>query len=432
MQRIQWVDGLRGIAAFLVTFNHFFNGEIEAPFRSFWAHPSDANRHLIQLPPIRILWAMDAMVPLFMVISGYSISRSLIHTRETRPDRLTAHFRSSFCRRPFRLFLPVLLLSITTQILFFFDIFHHIFRPRIYQLVQPGVAPCRHVGFLIEYMMDSLNLFDPQWNDGINEPLWTMPIEYRGSCIIYFIIIIQASWKPVPRIWSLACLMLYIWWYAYWAVLPFVGGLMLAEIQTAFPSCLTIRRGTGRCAQVVALTVGLYLLCLQSSDGYPPGYGFLVKAQTWHWTQYSTWLDTQRMWHGVGAILFFLGALDALWIHRLLCTGPVQTMGRLSYAVYLVHFAIYLLWRAPLRDALWRGITKSEYPGVETATAERLGLFLCVYVVAGLILGSVVVLTAQLYMEYVDGKVVRLSRAIDQWLNSRDLKEPNQIRDKSS
>ncbi|KAL4904369.1 acyltransferase 3 [Aspergillus multicolor] len=421
--RRQWVDGLRGIATFLVAFNHFFNGEIQSPYRSFWAHPSSANRHLIQLPPLRLLWAKDAMVPLFMIISGYSISSNLLQTRNHSPSQLTAHIRSSICRRPIRLFLPVLLLSVPSHLIYYLKGYSHGFKDKVTLQIQPGVAPWRHVGYLLEFLLDGLNSINLQYNEGINEQLWTMSYEFRGSCFTMLTIFIQAPWSPPARLVSLAALMLYMCWYAYWDLLSFVAGLFLAELETDSPPRAGVRgeqsRGT---FQALTFAAGVYLLCLPSATGmddasYPVGYGYLRVLSTWHWTQWSPWLDTQRMLQAVGAVLFFAGTLNAPWLQRFLCTHPVQAMGRISFPVYLLHISVYQLWRAPLRDALWSLFTGEEYPSAEKGGAESLWVFLVVYVLAGVVLGSVVIAAARAYVRYVDWRVARMTRHVDRWLN---------------
>lgn len=69
--RETWLDGLRGIAAAIVTWFHFTVGEMNTPYRSFWAEPVDENRRLIQFPPFRLIFAGQAMVRLLFVVSGY-------------------------------------------------------------------------------------------------------------------------------------------------------------------------------------------------------------------------------------------------------------------------------------------------------------------------------------------------------------------------
>ncbi len=122
MERTTWLDGLRGIAAAIVAFDHYFMSDVWHPFVSFWTEPPEYSRHIVQLPPIRILFSAHGMVTLFMVISGYAISISLLNARDG--PQFLQRMSSAIVRRVFRIYLPVIITASIAQIFYFFDLYH--------------------------------------------------------------------------------------------------------------------------------------------------------------------------------------------------------------------------------------------------------------------------------------------------------------------
>ncbi|KAL3497040.1 hypothetical protein BJX62DRAFT_1982 [Aspergillus germanicus] len=118
--RQRWLDGLRGVAAVIVAWFHFTVGEMKIPYRGFSDEPAEQDRHIIQLPLFRILYAGKAMVTLFFVISGYSFPLAIIRRRgQNNNGDCYRKLTSSVIRRGFRLYLPIIFVCMTSQILFF-------------------------------------------------------------------------------------------------------------------------------------------------------------------------------------------------------------------------------------------------------------------------------------------------------------------------
>jgi peptidoglycan/LPS O-acetylase OafA/YrhL len=129
--RQRWLDGLRGVAAVIVAWFHFTVGEMKIPYRGFNDEPAEQNRHIIQLPPFRILYAGKAMVTLFFVISGYSVPLAIIRRRSQNNNAdCYRKLTSSVIRRGFRLYLPIILVCMTSQILFFMGAYSNWSFPR--------------------------------------------------------------------------------------------------------------------------------------------------------------------------------------------------------------------------------------------------------------------------------------------------------------
>ncbi|KAJ5308994.1 hypothetical protein N7508_004373 [Penicillium antarcticum] len=425
MSRVKWVDGLRGIASFVVAFNHYFCGEIPMPFRTYGTEPPEENRRLIQLPPIKFLWSMKAMVLLFMVMSGYSSARSLLETRERRPDQLADRLRSSICRRPFRLLLPVFALAVSSQVAFYCDLFKGALAEDFATWVQPWASPWRHLLYICGYMADNLHIIEFQWNRGMNAQTWTIPFDLRGSYIIYFVIFVQAAWKPRMRFYSLGIMVLYFLRYGRWDIFCFLAGLGLAEISIDHDRTRDYRRFLGgSISYVLRLAVGVYLFSLSGEeDKYPADYRSLGLLQPQIWSRWG-WVDARQTWNAVGAVLLFSVLMQSSRAQRVLSMRVFQHLGRLSLPIYLWHLLVYQVIRRPLRDRVWWSLENRPYPG-HLKAAERFNSLLTAVVVSGAICGTGVLLVAELYARFMDPHFVRMTRNIDTWINQKEAANMN-------
>ncbi|PWY80582.1 hypothetical protein BO70DRAFT_429609 [Aspergillus heteromorphus CBS 117.55] len=355
--RTTYLDGLRGIAATIVTTNHFFmGGLLDHAFRSYWASPPSANRHLIQLPPIRLLFAAHAMVPLFFVISGYAISINLLHARNTHPHTLLKSLSSSLTRRGLRIYLPVILLATLSQLIYYLGLYHWPFADDIVWGRRPLTAPGFHLTYLLRYLLDIVNVVQFHHNPGLNGQLWTMPMEYRGSCVVYLVV-------------SLCFLF------------------------------------------------GLHLLCLGDDGSLTPGYQFLGYVQSPRWD--DEWAILSKSWKSLGAVLLVYAVDCSPVLQRPLNARLSQYLGRISFSLYLVHQSVYHVARDPVRNMIWWMLAGSEYP-VSMEEARMAGMpFVLSWVGTAVVVGALVLYVAGLWTRWVDVRCVRAARGVERWLTGQ-------------
>ncbi|PCH03049.1 Acyltransferase 3 [Penicillium occitanis (nom. inval.)] len=240
MDRTKYLDSLRGIAAVIVAFDRLFLNDLNLAFRSYWAEPASKNRVWLQLPPFRIIFAAHAMVTLFFVISGYAVSINLLRLRERRHQAdFLGQVASAATRRVFRLFVPVVVIACVSQVLFWMNFYswtsveikHFVAENKI----RPWSAPGGHIAFLFGYLTNIINPFGAlrykDVNHGLNEQFWTIPVEFRGSCLVYFLVVVMAPWRVQRRLIVLGAIAVYFLLYGMWDVATFVAGLWLAEMK---------------------------------------------------------------------------------------------------------------------------------------------------------------------------------------------------------
>ncbi|KAE8147171.1 acyltransferase 3 [Aspergillus avenaceus] len=439
MERTKWLDGLRGVAAAIVAVDHFFMGEVWHPFLSFWGDPPESNRRLVQLPPVRILFAAHAMVTLFMVISGYALSINVLKARHT--PQYFPRIASAVLRRPFRIYLPVLFIAIISQLLFFFNLYNWTFDEGLLKGLKPWTDPWAHLKWLFIYMTDSINIIAFEYNGGFNGQLWTMPVEYRGSNVIFLLLIGLSAWRPKLRLWSLPLLGLYFLWYGIWDIFGFIWGLWLAEKAVGAASretegdeneklplfsftCATGKYGTwwprsvtvSRIITALSFILGYHFLCLGDDGHLTPGYQFLEPLQPAKWR--DDWQVIHWCWKSVGAALLVYAISESKMLQRPFNTRVAQYLGKISFSLYIVHQAIYHLCRDPLRNFIWLMCDGAPYPGSVEATANDPWAFHVAWWASGMILGTVVVYASHYYTIYVDNKCVAWTKRVERWLTA--------------
>lgn len=228
-----WLDGLRGCAAFsvciahLVSYTHWNDGLCYGHELS----PEEHYRTPTSLPFIRILFSGQFFsVILFFFISGYVLTKRLITLiHQERHDEFIDSLHSALCRRPGRLFLPVIWSTLTLVIIW------HI----------TGIAtpwPPRQAGLFSElnhWYRETLSFLFP-FREGIlynsyNSHTWTIPVEMRGSMIIYIWLFASSRFSATIRT-SLTLVMTLLGviyangaWYS-----SFLAGLLTAELDLIY------------------------------------------------------------------------------------------------------------------------------------------------------------------------------------------------------
>lgn len=431
-----YLDGLRGLASLIVFICHYT--EKRHPyFMPTYGLDKDEPSAIIQLPYVRVIYSGRPMVHIFFVISGFVLSSKplkLLHARD--PERFYTTLASSVFRRPIRLFLPCAASTL-------------------------GIAALCQSGFLyakaptmVEQLQSWADVFfhsiswpwawDYDLRPGYDIHLWTIPIEFAHSMLLFLVLIALSRMRMRLRQVTNVLLVMYCMCSGKWAAFEFLAGMFLAELHVL--KSMTVRGVQTTCHSrswtlrtgfhAAILLVALYVAGWPNVDAdKTPGIRYLLAKTP---TPFLEDDDLpQKFWFGVAAIFIVWSCGEAKAVRRFL-EGPFpQYCGRVSYAVYLVHgpgldyFQDRVLgWPSkPARGdpgasnfvPAFEGSGIKGTFGVQTPTQRVVTWFL------GLVmLGPVIFWISDLFWRFVDAPIVAFGRALERSVNddgSSDAKE---------
>ncbi|KFY26175.1 hypothetical protein V491_01404 [Pseudogymnoascus sp. VKM F-3775] len=196
--------------------------------------------------------------------------------------------------------------------------------------------------------------------------LWTIPIEYHGSIIVFLALLCVAKMRPWLRLCALAGFSVYNLWATHWEIIIFLTGALFCDVHFArdsipFPSFLAKIPAFARLIVAQAALFGIdlfatHLLCYPDElAAVTPSYRTIVSI-TPH-SMSSAGLG-QRFWLAVGATLLVAVIDISPFLQALFTTRIAQYLGHISFALYIVHgLVLYTLGMNMLYAAkpIWDG-----------------------------------------------------------------------------
>jgi peptidoglycan/LPS O-acetylase OafA/YrhL len=364
------LDGLRGLAAFAVMIFHYSQ---HAYPRIRQVYGFEGRHCLVQLPFIKLWFSGGFMVFLFFVISGYVLSARVVRlmVQEKRCDILKVLSSMTF-RRVVRLGLPSLVASFIS---FIFQRLGFLGKP--YDNYKPSFI--NDIAFYLGSLCDLFSFYDwKQYHIWYLETLWTIPVELRCSMILFLILIGIARCRRVIRLIIEGLILFNTVIYDRWDLGCFVLGLIIAEIHIysqEFPQAeededvlysvqydhnspifQSWSPGLKKLSLWAAFGLGTYLGSVPTEGTCKtPGYSKLC-ALTWH----------SEPWRYIalpGSFLIVSAILFLPVLQRPLTSSLGRYLGRVSYALYLVHESVNVLLGSSLRRLGWAvlGVEGSMY-----------------------------------------------------------------------
>lgn len=343
-----YLDGLRGFAALIVYWHHHV----------LWAHKEDIEifengfgynqqYYFAALPGVRLFFSGGHLaVSIFFVLSGYVLSIKplrLIEKNDT--SGLAEHLGSAIFRRWLRLFLPV---AATT---FIYATSWHLFG-----LWVDGAEP--HDSWLHEmwFFYCELKNFSFPFKDGgvpwlsYNVYLWSIPIEFKGSMVVFTSLLAMSRCSLNARLWCQISLIGYFMYIADgWYCAMFIAGMLLGHLDLLaevdrdnLPSLLTRLAPYKNIICYHFLLVGIYLGGVPSAN---QDVDQLANTRGWHILSYlkpQAVFDYKWFYLFWAAVLLITSVSNIGWLKSFFETYACQYLGRVSYALYLVHGPV--LW----------------------------------------------------------------------------------------
>jgi len=330
--KIEYLDGLRGLAALMVVFAHFRDLRLppivtDAPvsFLDF-----------VTRTPLMLLLASHIAVRIFFMHSGFVLTWKYFHSGDYRI------LMSMAARRIFRLGIPIF-----ASVLFAFVLMRLGWMQNSAAAVKALESPLRTAytfnPTLSSAVRDALGGWLFRQSFRYNGALWTMPIELVCSYLVFAgAPLLRRGTKPAVlgagTLLSLALLPNHAWT-AY-----FVAGAIFARLKRDEPELGTAWSARHRSISLPILVAALMAAPwpFLSASAVAPGISLAPEL-----VQFAC------------VIVIFWSLLTTPHAQSFFGSRPLRFMGRTSFAVYLLHFplicslgsALYLFWSPRLTSA---------------------------------------------------------------------------------
>ncbi|KAF7194136.1 O-acetyltransferase PaAT-1 [Pseudocercospora fuligena] len=360
-----WLDGLRGIAAFLVVLHHVqpgviylgncYNTKIKIGKEVLWLHTPAA------LPVIRLFFTGGSIaVEVFFFISGYVVPRRLVVLlHQGRQAEFIDALNSAVIRRPARLFIPAMATTFLTVVFFYIT--------GIEPPWPPSLSPSNIFQACLYWMLDCFqltNYFDAFTSD-YSRILWTVVVEFKGSMALFMWLFAIHQFRAQSRVWLTLGLTLYLVFFTIRTEFAaFFAGLVTSEIDllnaseqrvwipvwTELCEFLSTRKLLRSIILHLAFIVALFFAstpilksdmssskAIETCDTWPKFTWYLVPWQYW-----KSWpMGFQRdFWYFWSSWLFILTCKEIEWLKSLLEGRLPQYLGKNSFSLYLTHSII--------------------------------------------------------------------------------------------
>lgn len=313
------------------------------------------NRWVPQMPFIRLLHSGNTMIAVFYIVSGFSLSiKPVALIREQNWEKLLFCLASSTWRRAGRLYLPCLVITLVagalgTQL----GLYEFAREAMKDKLSVPGWTDPQPERF----PSLGLQLADWFWHMSAwarpfvierayvkyDNHLWTIPVEYRCSLMLFATILGLARMRVSVRICSQIALILYCaFGNSKWEMVLFYVGFLFAELDAIKLDRYSRLKNLqllqsqphwtlARIAWLFVAVFGMFLM--SSPDLYystTPGYVTLHSMVPLHVR------DRERYVPIFGSILFMMSVLNVAQLRRLFSTSVARYLGRVSFMLYVV------------------------------------------------------------------------------------------------
>ncbi|KAK6063134.1 acyltransferase [Seiridium cupressi] len=348
LRRTAYLDGLRGLASFIVYWHH----------HELWAHRAtdqnrllensfgyEGNHHLATFPFVRNFFnGGHYAVATFFVISGYALSSKplrLIH--EGEPTKLSDNIASALFRRWFRLWIPVIIVT-----------FIYISSWHALGLWMENATPKDNWRQEVwEWYASVKNFSYPFGNDrqwlSYDLPLWSIPVEMKGSIITYTTLMALSRATQKARLWCQVALIFYFMYIAdgYYGAM-FISGMLLCDLdllaeKRQLPHFLTRLDSVKVFIFYHLLVFSMYLGGVPECDS--TDIANLRKQRGWYYLSlFKPQAVFEYKWFYLfwAAVMLVAAVPRIKWLKVFFETRFCQYLGRISYALYLVHAPI--LW----------------------------------------------------------------------------------------
>ncbi|CAI7602952.1 unnamed protein product [Penicillium bialowiezense] len=403
LHAIAALDGLRGWACLLV-FNFHFLFTYTWKVAIGWGFGGE-NFGIHQLPFVHMLISGHIMVAIFFVLSGYVLSYKPLKTIRSRSfDQTFTTLASGTFRRAFRLYIPALtgIFCVFVAVrLGLYNYSHAVIReghtilgtneqhPRVLKTFS------KQSDDLWDTVATLLNPFDyALYYNYYNPHLWTIPLEFRSSLILFVVIMGTSRLVSAVRMTIVSGLIWFCMRYGRWEMVMFLSGMLMAEVDLING---TWEQAPRSAAEDEKTTIRL-----------GPSSKVTLTVWLWHITPY-TYPEPHRFAQTIGAAIIVFSINHSPDIQKLFTNPLSQYLGKISFAFYVVHGPILHCLGYALMPNIW------NITGKETNFQYCLG-----FLIGWLICLPVAIWMGDVFWRVVDIPSVKFARSLEDRLISKD------------
>lgn len=425
-----YLDGLRGFAALIVYIHHHELKAHEASgqtavFETGFGY--EGNLHFAAFPGIRqFLGGGHFAVSTFFVLSGYVLALKPLNLIQAGDLlQLGDHLASSLFRRWIRLFLPLIittLIYITTW---------HLFGLWVKGITREQTWFAEIQTFYLDFKSFSF-IFKEGGEPWIkqNFHLWSIPIEMKGSVIVFSTLMAFSRCSARARLYCQGALVIYFMYIVDgWYCAMFSMGMLLCDLDLLAEKG-ELPRLLARCEPYkgfIFYHLFAFSLFLGGVPSANRNVDELANNRGWY---FLSFLKPQavfdyKWFYLFWASTFLISATPRLpWLKRFFETRFCQYLGRISYALYMIHGPV--MWTLGERLYAASGWVTDEHlehiPGwCNKATLPRAGPvgFEVSFLLPHIILLPVTLGLAEIITRMVDTPCVKIAA----WFYKRTLED---------
>lgn len=322
MGKLKHLDGLRGIASFVVVIHHFVCGFL--PALQFPGMQKQYTRFdwVVSQTPINLLYSGNFAVCVFFVLSGYVLSYKFIKTNDG------GSLISLAVKRYLRLGVPIFFSVFVAYLFMLLHLYRNVETARLTSsewLMAFWTFKPSFVDMLWSGSYDVLIKADAHYN--VN--LWTMHNELYGSFLVFGFL---ALFGAIRNRFIMYILVSIVFFNSY--LLGFVLGMFLCDITHNEKLKQFLNKIMNKITVFVMLALGLFLGSL------PPIPAKMYKFVYDFFKLHLKGFDYNIICHTIGAALVLIAVLYSKKLQMLLSTKLMSFLGNVSFSLYIIHLVV--------------------------------------------------------------------------------------------